>query len=365
MLSICEILDRLEVAAELPRLQQMIEPTLDRPTRARLHEFLRTNRRKLVDNMLQRMHPATNEPTFASSLFFAGFLDRLCQALQRGEFLPLELWIKALALDSDFESRSSRFLTVACSMIADEFRTGAPEDAEVAAYLTMTAVELEVTFVNARLQRMGTPRIDTSKLIPADHIIDALVAVVRTHSDEEYQHARAVSALCGRVAAAMGMSPEQVLFLERAGLLCGIGKIGIPDAIRYKLDALNADERAIVSRYPAMGASVLRTMPALAMYAPVIRAHRERLDGRGYPDGAGANDIPLQAKIVGVVDAFHAMMSPRPYREALTASQAIEELKKATGSQYDSDVVHTLVRLVAPIAKAQAKPEREIKTSQL
>lgn len=363
MLSICEILDRLEVAAELPRLQQMIEPTLDRPTRVRLYEFIRADRRKLVDDMLLRMHPANNEPTFASSLFFAGFLDRLCQALHRGEFLPLELWVKALAMDNDFESRSSRFLTIACSLIADAFRTGAAVDAEVATYLTMTAVELEVTFVNARLQRMGTPRIDTSKLIPADHIVDALVAVIRTHSDAEYQHARAVSALCGRVACAMRMSSDQTLFLERAGLLCGIGKIGIPDAIRNKLDALNAEEWAIVSRYPAMGASILRTMPALAMFASVIRAHRERLDGRGYPDGAGAHDIPLPAKILGVADAFHAMMSPRPYREALTASQAIEELKKATGLQYDSDVVHTLVRLVEPVAMAGARQDREIKTS--
>jgi HD-GYP domain-containing protein (c-di-GMP phosphodiesterase class II) len=354
MLSICEILDRLEVAAELPRLQKMIDPTLDRPTRLRLYEFIRGNRRRLVEDMLLRMHPAANEPTFASSLFFAGFLDRLCQALQRDEFLPLELWVKALALDDDFESRSSRYLTVACSMIVDCFRTGAAEDAAVSAYLTNTAVELEVTFVNARLQRSGSPRVDLSKLLPTEHVVDALVAVIRTHSDELYQHARAVSALCGRMAVAMRMSPEQVTFLERAGLLCGIGKIGIPHPILQKPAALTDDERAAVLRYPAMGASILRTMPALAMFAPVIRAHRERLDGKGYPDGAGSHDIPLQSKIVGAADAFHAMMSPRPYRNALGAPQAIDELKAATGTQYDSDIVHTLIRLVQPASESQA-----------
>lgn len=363
MLSICEILDRLEVAAELPRLQKMIDPTLDRPTRLKLYEFIRQNRRDLVDKMLLRMHPATNEPTFASSLFFAGFLDRLCQALQRDEFLPLELWVKTLALDDDFESRSSRYLTVACSMISDAFRTGEPEDATVSAYLTHTAVELEVTFVNARLQRTGTPRIDMSKLLPADHVIDALVSVIRTFSDDLYQHARAVSALCGRMAGAMRMSTEQVLLLERAGLLCGIGKVGIPRSILDKPDTLTKDEWAIVSRYPAMGASILRTMPALAMFAPVIRAHKERLDGRGYPDGTGSNDIPVQSKIVGTADAFHAMMSPRPYREALSASQAIGELKDAAGTKYDSDVVHTLIRLVQPVANSQVLEGRRLSSS--
>lgn len=358
MLSICEILDRLEVAAELPRLQKMIDPTLDRPTRLRLYDFIRTNRRSLVDDMLLRMHPAANEPTFASSLFFAGFLDRLCQALQRDEFLPLELWVKTLALDDDFESRSSRYLTISCSMIADFFRSGAAADAAVTAYLTNTAVELEITFVNARLQRIGTPRVDVSKLLPTEHVVDALVAVIRTHSDALYQHARAVSALCGRMASAMRMSSEQVLFLERAGLLCGIGKIGIPHSILQKPEALTADERAVVSRYPAMGASILRTMPALAMFAPVIRAQRERLDGRGYPDGTGSHDIPLQSKIVGTVDAFHAMMSPRPYRPALGASQALDELKAATGTHYDSDVVHSLVRLVQPVSQCQTLEAR-------
>ena len=361
MLSICEILDRLEIAAELPLNKDMTEPTLDRPIRVRLYEFVRANRRKLVDDMLVRMQPANHGPTFASSLFFAGFLDRLCQALQRDEFLPLELWVKTLALDPDFESRSSRFLTAACSMIADAYRSGNEDDSAVASYLTMTAVELEVTFVNARLQRVGAPRTDTSKLVPTDHVVDALVAIIRTHSDEEYQHARAVSALCGRVASAMRMSSEQVLFLERAGLLCGIGKIGISDSILQKPQPLDEQEWAAVWRYPAMGASILRTMPALAMFAPVIRAHRERLDGRGYPDGTGANDIPIQSKIVGAVDAFAAMMSVRPYREALSAAQAIEELKRGAGTHYDSDIVHTIVRLVLPAAPES--PVRSISAS--
>ena len=319
MLSICETLDRLEIASQLPRIQHMIRPKMDRNTRAQLYEYLRANRRGLVDAMLAGVHPSNDEPTFASSLFFAGFLDRLCQALQRDEFLPLELWVKALALDEDFESRSSRALTIACSMVADAFKNDSAENPSVSAYLTMTAVELETTFVNARLQRQGTPRVDTSKLIPADHVFDALVAVIRTYGDEAYQHARAVSALCGRIGGALQMSSDQILFLERAGLLCGIGKIGIPQSILSKPAPLDDAQWAIVHRYPAMGASILRTMPALAMFAPVIRAHRERLDGRGYPDAVGAHDIPMQAKIAGIADSFAAMMSDRPYRPAFNS----------------------------------------------
>ena len=359
MFSICETLDRLEIAAELPHLQHMIMPTLERDARVKLYEYIRANRRSLVDVMLSDLHPASDEPSFASSLFFAGFLDRLCQALQRDEFLPLELWVKALAQDQDFESHSSRYLAIACSMIADAFKNESPSNPSVSTYLTMTAVELETTFVDARLRRQGAPRIDTSKMLPADHVIDALVAVIRTKSDQAYQHARAVSALSGRIGGALRMTGDQLLFVERAGLLSGIGKIGIPDAILSKPGPLTTEEWAIVSRYPAMGGSILRTMPALAMYAPVIRAHRERMDGRGYPDAVGAHDIPLQAKIVGVADAFHAMMSDRPYRAALSAAAAIEVLKQGAGAQYDAEIVQTLLRLVTSTPIVEQLAERK------
>ncbi|MDP9017397.1 MAG: HD domain-containing protein, partial [Candidatus Eremiobacteraeota bacterium] len=220
--------------------------------------------------------------------------------------------------------------------------------------LTLMAVEMEVTFVNARLQRNGPPRIDASKMLPVEHVVDALVAVLRTSSDTLYQNARGVSALCGRIGGAMKMTSEQVLVLERCGLLHGIGKIGIPDHILEKTDALSSEEWALVRRYPAMGASILRTMPALAAYAPVIRSHRERMDGRGYPDGAGAHDIPLQAKIVGVADAFYAMIHDRPYRAALPAVQALESLQQGAGTEFDADVVQTLKCLIQPSLKIES-----------
>lgn len=326
----------------------MIEATLERQSRTRLYEYLRAERRSLVDLMLGDMHPSLDQPSFASSLFFAGFLDRLCQALQRDEFLPLELWVKSLAADDEFESRSSRLLSVACSIIADSFRNDIPGFPDVSTYLTLIAVELEVTFVNARLQRQGAPRIDTSKLVPADHVVDALVSVIRSHSDALYVHAKGVSSLAGRIAGALRLSAEQIVFVERCALLAGIGKIGIPDSILTKRETLSADEWAVMQRYPAIGASIMRTMPALAMYAPVIRAHRERLDGRGYPDGAGGLDIPLQAKIIAVADAFHAMISERFHRAALSVPDALDELQRGTGTAFDSDVVHALRRLVQP-----------------
>lgn len=326
----------------------MIEATLERQARMRLYEYVRSERRTLVDMMLSDMHPNIDQPSFASSLFFAGFLDRLCQALQRDEFLPLELWVKSLAGDDDFESRSSRLLSIGCSIVADQFRNDVPGFPEVSTYLTLTAVELEVTFVNARLQRQGTPRVDVTKMVPVDHVVDALVSVIRSHNDGLYMHAKGVSSLAGRIAGSMRLSPDQILFVERSALLAGIGKIGIPESILTKPDALSEDEWTVMKRYPAMGASILRTMPALAMYAPVIRAHREHIDGRGYPDGAGGHDIPLQARIVAVADSFHAMISERSHRAALPVPQALDELQRGTGTKYDSDVVHTLRRLVQP-----------------
>lgn len=354
MVSICETLDRLEIARELPRLQPMIEATLDRQTRTKLYEYLRTERRMLVDSMLGEMQPTLDQPSFASALFFAGFLDRLCQTLQRDAFLPLELWIKTLAADPEFESRSSRLLTVACSMVADAFRNDVPGHPGVGTYLTLVAVELEVTFTNARLLRQGTPRVDTSKMVPSDHVNDALVSIIRTHSESLYQHALGVSAIAGRIAGAMRMTSEQTTFIERCGLLHGIGKIGIPDRVLHKPEPLDEREWDAMKRYPAMGASILRTMPALAVFAPVIRAHRERLDGRGYPDGTGAHDIPMQAKVIAVANAFNAMINDRPYRAALPVADAIDQLQSGAGTQFDSDVVYALVRLVQPSAQKTA-----------
>ena len=351
MFSICETLDRLEIARELPRLQPMIEATLDRQARTKLYEYVRAERRMLVDLMLGDMHPTLDQPSFASALFFAGFLDRLCQTLQRDAFLPLELWIKALAADPEFESRSSRLLAVACSMVADAFRNDVPGYPGVGTYLTLVAVELEVTFTNARLLRQGSPRVDTSKLVPADHVADALVSIIRTHSDALYQHALGVSAIAGRLAGALQMTAEQTAFIERCGLLHGIGKIGIAERVLNKPAPLTEREWDAIKRYPAMGASILRTMPALAVLAPVIRAHRERLDGRGYPDGSGAHDIPLQAKVVGVANAFNAMINERPYRSALTVDDALSALQRGAGTEYDPDVVYALLQLVQPGAK--------------
>jgi HD-GYP domain-containing protein (c-di-GMP phosphodiesterase class II) len=102
------------------------------------------------------------------------------------------------------------------------------------------------------------------------------------------------------------------------------------------------------------GAKILEQIPALREIAPVVRAHHERFDGLGYPDRLEGNAIPLAARIVAVADAFHAMISKRPYREAMSVSQAINNLMDGRGRQWDPRVVDMMISVVKPIAKAPA-----------
>ena len=110
---------------------------------------------------------------------------------------------------------------------------------------------------------------------------------------------------------------------------------------------LTAEEWALVHAHPGVGADVVSRVPALRVLAPLIRAHHERWDGRGYPDGLAGEAIPLGARIVGVANAYAAMTSERPYRARTEAAWALGELQRAAGTRFDPTVVAALERVLA------------------
>jgi diguanylate cyclase (GGDEF)-like protein/putative nucleotidyltransferase with HDIG domain len=164
------------------------------------------------------------------------------------------------------------------------------------------------------------------------------------------QHSQTVGRLCERIATALGLEPEHVERVRLAGLLHDLGKIGVADPILRKPGALNDAEWAEMRKHPELGARILSGANLDDLSAWVL-AHHERPDGRGYPSGLAGDAIPLEARILAVADSFEAMTSDRVYRAGMPVEDAIEELRRCAGTQFDSDVVEAFLGVLAePVA---------------
>jgi HD-GYP domain-containing protein (c-di-GMP phosphodiesterase class II) len=152
------------------------------------------------------------------------------------------------------------------------------------------------------------------------------------------------------------MSSEELDELARAAELHDIGKMGIPDAILSKPGPLDPEERSFMERHTVIGEQILGAAPALRPVAKIVRSSHERWDGDGYPDRLRGAEIPLGARIVAVCDAFHAMTSNRPSRGAMKAEDALAELRRCAGAQFDPVIVQTFVELVSPAASPAPAP---------
>jgi len=131
--------------------------------------------------------------------------------------------------------------------------------------------------------------------------------------------------------------------MQRGSLLHDVGKIGVSDAILLKPGKLTDEEWVSMKRHPEIGYNMLRQVKFLEGAADLILHHHERWDGKGYPKGLAAGDIPLGARIFNVVDTFDSMTSDRPYRKALSTLDALNEILKFRGSQFDPTVVEAFL----------------------
>ena len=169
--------------------------------------------------------------------------------------------------------------------------------------------------------------------------IDAKSRWTNGHSARVSQHATLI-------AREMGLPAATVEDLRIVGLLHDIGKIGTYDAILDKPGKLTAEEFALVKMHPAKGAEILKPIKQFQHLLPVIRAHHERMDGQGYPDGLKGEAIPLSARIICVADTFDAMTADRPYRSALSQAFAVTELERCCGSQFALEVVKAFIKML-------------------
>ena len=168
------------------------------------------------------------------------------------------------------------------------------------------------------------------------------------------EHVVLVRELAVGVGAEMGLDAQELLTLGQAAELHDIGKVAIPDAILNKPGPLDEEEWQIVRQHTILGARILSSAPALVPVARIVRASHERWDGSGYPDGLVAHEIPLAARIIFVCKAFHAITGDRPYRKPQSQDEALEELRRFAGKQFDPDVVEAFCRMIAANPKLAA-----------
>jgi putative nucleotidyltransferase with HDIG domain len=169
--------------------------------------------------------------------------------------------------------------------------------------------------------------------------VKALAQAVDAKDSYTAGHSSRVTLYATVIAEELGLDEEQIRRVRLAGLLHDVGKIGIRDSVLGKPGQLTDEEFAIMKSHPSVGGNILKPVAQLADIIPGVVSHHERYDGKGYPQGLRGEDIPLLGRIIGVADAFDAMTSDRVYRPRLSDEVALGELKKHSGTQFDSRVV--------------------------
>jgi diguanylate cyclase (GGDEF)-like protein len=176
----------------------------------------------------------------------------------------------------------------------------------------------------------------------------ALLAAVNARDSYTAMHSREVVTLARAVARQLGLDEAQCIEVEHVALLHDLGKIGVPDAILRKPGPLTGHEQTLMRQHPVVGSVILASMPELAHLAPAVHAEHEHWDGGGYPDGLAGEQIPIASRIALVCDAYHAMTSNRPYRRAMSAAAARDEIRREAGAQFCPHAAAALLEILAP-----------------
>jgi len=205
-------------------------------------------------------------------------------------------------------------------------------------YLGVFANQVALAIENARMYRdLKESFLSTVKSLA--QALEAKDAYTRGHSER-------VTTYAVRLATRLRMPEEEVEMLQRLGMLHDVGKIALDRQILNKPGKLSNDDMEMVHQHPIWGESIIRPLKLKKREMAIVRHHHERYDGRGYPDGLAGQAIPLPARVISVADAFDAMTSDRPYRNAMGLRDALAELEAGAGSQFDPVMVEAFMAMV-------------------
>ena len=191
--------------------------------------------------------------------------------------------------------------------------------------------------------------------------IRALVNAIEAKDPYTYGHSERVTELSLLIAHELGLSEKSLEIIRHASILHDVGKIGVSQNILHKDMTLSADEVAIVREHSRIGSKIIDHIGFLKDVREGIEHHHERYDGRGYPDGLGPAQVSLETRILAVADAFDAMTSDRPYRQAQSTESALQELRKCAGTQFDPAIVNIFIRVWKKMSKLSGSLKDEDK----
>jgi len=191
----------------------------------------------------------------------------------------------------------------------------------------------------------------------------AVSDVIENRDELTHNHTQSVSTYARRVAERLRLSPDEIWQVTVAGQLHDLGKIAVRDSILFKPGALTEAEMELMRKHCQVGYDILRQFSNLEKVARLVRAHHERYDGHGYPDGIGGAQLPVGAAIVAVADAFDAMRTDRPYRKAMPMGRALDTLKQGLGTQWHPVVGATFIQLMLEDVAARSNESRIVKLS--
>jgi putative two-component system response regulator len=195
------------------------------------------------------------------------------------------------------------------------------------------------TRVEARTRELEATRLE---------VLERLCQAVEFRDDVTGKHTRRVGERSARLAAALGLTSAEVDLIRKAAPLHDVGKIAIPDAILRKEGKLTAEEFDVMRQHTVVGARILAggRSELMAVAETIARAHHERWDGKGYPEGRAGREIPVHARIVSIADVFDAVTTPRQYRTPWTEARAVQEIEAGAGTQFDPEITGAFLQLM-------------------
>ncbi len=246
----------------------------------------------------------------------------------------------------------------ALSAGADEIIEMPLEQSEVATIVSVfyAAIELDKPYTRERsaglhkfVKRLVTLTKENDSLVFM--FLEKLNSIALIRDNETANHTQRVGKVSELLAEEMGMSPQEVIEMRITAPLHDIGKIAIPDSILFKKGPLDDEEWKIMKTHTEAGGRILESeFPILKRAQKIALYHHERYDGKGYPQGLKGEEIPIEARIVNVSDSFDAIVSKRSYKDARHLIEAVDELVKNSGSQFDPNIVKAFTNIVEKIA---------------